>query len=286
MLPTLGIDVLIPQGLGNYPELNTGATNALARKLTIETGASVLINGNSIRMAGDLLNFGVLDVTNGNISFEGTTAQNIPPGAFKDDNVLNLNINNPAGVTSQANIRILNSLKVEAGFMDTGNSLLLVSNASGTAYIDGSGAGQVSGTVTMQRYLSNAFGYKYFSTPFQNSTVADLAANFELTDSETGFPHLYEYIEDREDVNGNDLTGWQKYLDLAAPLNPGLGYAINPSGVPDTLTLELSGIVNNGPINVTLENNKGKYTNGFNLVGNPYPSPIDWNIMVDRFGRN
>ena len=174
MLPTLGIDVLIPQGLGNYPELNTGATNALARKLTIETGASVLINGNSIRMAGDLLNFGVLDVTNGNITFEGTTAQNIFPGAFKDDNVLNLNIKNPAGVTSQANIRILNSLKVEEGFMDTGNSLLLVSNSSGTAYIDGSGAGQVSGTVTMQRYISNAFGYKYFSTPFQNSTVADL----------------------------------------------------------------------------------------------------------------
>ena len=27
---------------------------------------------------------------------------------------------------------------------------------------------------------------------------------------------------------GNDLTGWQKYLDVAAPLNPGLGYAINP----------------------------------------------------------
>ena len=72
----------------------------------------------------------------------------------------------------------------------------------------------------MQRYLSNAFGYKYFSTPFQNSTVDDLSPFFELTDPETGFPHLYEYLENRTDSEGNDLTGWQKYLDLAAPLKP------------------------------------------------------------------
>ena len=278
-LPTLDIDVLIPGGLTNYPIINTG-NNALAKDLTIEPDASVIVGNIWLQIAGDIYNSGVLNAENGSVSFEGTISQTIPIGAFENDRILNLNVKNTAGVTSQAYIKILNSLKVEKGIFNTGNSLLLVSTEARTAYIDGRGAGQVVGTVRMQRYLPNAFGYKYFSSPFQNSTVGNLASIFPLADTATGFPHFYEYIEDRKDGLGNDLTGWQKYLDVAAPLQPGLGYAINPSGAVNPLMLELSGNVNNGPIEVSLENNKGTYTNGFNLVGNPYPSPIDWDMMV------
>jgi hypothetical protein len=278
-LPTLETDVLIPNGLQNYPKVNTGQ-NALARKLTIESGASVFVNDNWIRMAGDLVNSGDFNVESGSVSFEGANAQQIPSAAFLNDNVLNLNIKNPAGVSSLANIRILNSLKVEQGIFNTGNTLLLVSNEAGTSYIDGSGTGTVTGSVTMQRYLSNAFGYKYFSTPFQNTSVEDLAANFELQDATTRFPHLYQYLENREDGSGNDLTGWEKYLDATSAINPGFGYAINPKGNATSLTLQLSGTVNNGAVAVDLQNNNGTYTNGFNLVGNPYPSPIDWNLVV------
>ncbi|MCC8358640.1 T9SS type A sorting domain-containing protein [Salinimicrobium sediminilitoris] len=279
-LPTLSTNVTIPANLNKYPVVSTGS-NALSKNLIIETGASVTVIDNWLRITGTLTNDNYLNASAGSISFEGASAQTIPAGAFENDRILNLNIDNSAGVTSEATIEIINSLKVEAGIFYTGNGLTLVSGETGTAYIDGSGTGQVSGTVTLQRYLSNAFGYKYFSTPFQNSTVDDLAANFDLTNSETGFPHLYEYFENRTYDEENDLTGWQKYLDLAAPLNPGTGYAINTSGATDALTLELSGIVNDGPIDVTLENNNGTYTNGFNLVGNPYPSPLDWDLMVE-----
>ncbi len=279
-LPTLEMDVVIPSGLTNYPVVNTGA-KAMSRNITIETGATLTVNNNWLQIAGDLNNSGILSTQAGNISFQGISAQTIPANAFENNRILNLKIDNSAGVTSEATIEIINSLKVEAGIFYTGNGLTLVSGETETAYIDGSGTGQVFGTVTIQRYISNAFGYKYFSTPFQNSTVDDLAANFDLTNSETGFPHLYEYLENRTYNEENDLTGWQKYLDLAAPLNLGTGYAINTSGATDALTLVLSGIVNNGPVNVTLENNNGEWTNGFNLVGNPYPSPVDWDLMVE-----
>ena len=39
----------------------------------------------------------------------------------------------------------------------------------------------------------------------------------------------------------------------------------------------MTGVVNNGNFSVTLYNHDNLYTKGFNLVGNPYPSPIDWN---------
>jgi hypothetical protein len=38
----------------------------------------------------------------------------------------------------------------------------------------------------------------------------------------------------------------------------------------------MTGVVSNHTISATLYNHNQPYTQGFNLVGNPYPSPIDW----------
>jgi hypothetical protein len=277
-LPTLSINVVIPSDLANYPVVNNG--EALARNLTIETGAQITVNNNWLRIAGNLTNSGNLNTQNGNVSFQGSSAQTIPAGAFAGNRILNLRVNNAAGVNSLATIEIINSLEVAAGTFTTGNDLTLISNASGTAFIDGSGSGEISGTIKMQRYLDNGFGYKYFSSPFSTSTVADFLGFMELSEGTTGFPHFYEYVEGRKDTNENDLTGWQVYTEPANSLSIGRGYALNISGIIDPVTIELSGQVNNGDINIALENNDGLYTKGFNLVGNPYPSPMDWDQVV------
>lgn len=280
LLPTKYTDVVIPSGLVNYPTINAGA-NALARDLIIETGASVIVDNNWLRIAGDLQNSGVLNAGNGSISFEGSSAQTIPIGAFESNSILNLNIDNLAGVTSETTVEIINSLKVTSGIFETGSDLTLISNAPGTAFIDGSGGGQITGTVKMQRFLDNGFGYKYFSTPFQTTKVGDFSTFMDLTaPAPSGFPHFYEYKENREDPDGNDLTGWQVFTQSENILNIGEGYALNISGTTAPVTIEILGEVNNGLVNIDLQNNNGKYTNGFNLIGNPYPSPIDWDLMV------
>ena len=279
LIPSFINNAVINNVTTTYPTLNTGAAGK-TRNLTVSSGSSLSIIDNTLKIGRVIINDGNFNVENGSVSLEGTTTQTIPAGAFENDRILNLNINNPSGVTNNAEIHVLNSLKVENGDFQTNDLLLLVSNASKTAFIDGSGSGEVLGAVKMQRYLPNAFGYKYFSSPFSNSVVGHLSAFFELTDPVTGFPHLYEYIEDRKDVDGNDLTGWQKFLDPAASLEPAKGYAVNWSGENIPLTIELSGNVNNAAFTLNLENNNGTYTNGFHLVGNPYPSPIDWNAIV------
>ncbi|NJW53341.1 T9SS type A sorting domain-containing protein [Salinimicrobium oceani] len=278
-VPDLSTSVLIPSGLNNYPTVNSGA-NALAKDLTIDAGAELIITNNWIRIAGTLANSGSLNVENGSVSFEGTSAQTIPAGAFTGNRVLKLRINNVAGVSSQATIEIINSLEVTTGIFATGNDLTLLSTASGTAYIEGSGAGEITGLVKMQRFLNNGFGYKYFSSPFSNSTVADFSGFMDLTEATTGFPHFYEYLENRKDSDGNDLTGWQAYTAPANSLDIARGYALNISGSNSPVTIEIAGEVNNGPVSISLENNGGLFTKGFNLVGNPYPSPIDWDLMT------
>ncbi|MCK7536873.1 MAG: hypothetical protein MZV63_40900 [Marinilabiliales bacterium] len=60
---------------------------------------------------------------------------------------------------------------VQNGSLASDGHLTLLSDAVQTALIDGSGGGSVTGTVTMQRYLTSKYGYKYFSSPFTAATV-------------------------------------------------------------------------------------------------------------------
>ncbi|WP_324719102.1 T9SS type A sorting domain-containing protein [Salinimicrobium sp. HB62] len=277
-LPTLSDDVLIPAGPANYPVVTSGA-NALAKNITIETNAQITVIDNWLRASGELIGSGTLNAESGGVSFEGTTPQIIPEGVFANDLVRDIEIDNPAGVNSQATLFISNSLRVITGSFDTGNALTLLSNNSGTAYIDGSSNGSITGTVKMQRYLPSGFGYKYFSSPFSTSVVGDFSPYMDLVHPTNGFPHFFSYNENREDGAGEDISGWKAYTDATAPLFPGTGYAANISDTYDPVTVEITGEVNKGNISLNLENNNGTYTKGFNLVGNPYPSPIDWNLV-------
>jgi hypothetical protein len=167
-------------------------------------------------------------------------------------------------------------LKATLGNLTTNGFLKLISTASQTALIDGSGAGQVIGNVTMQRYLPSGFGYKYFSSPFQSATVNEFATEVDLAAS---FPTFYKYDENNSyDSSGFTVyrSGWQNYVNPANPLVPLAGYAANFGPLVPPALVEMTGTVNNGDVQVSLFNNNRKYTKGFNLVGNPYPSPIDW----------
>ncbi|WP_037313982.1 hypothetical protein [Salegentibacter sp. Hel_I_6] len=281
-LPTLETDVLIPDNLasGNYPEINTGA-NAFAKDLVIENNASVKVNDNWLRIAGNLNNNGILNTETGSISFQGASAQIIPDAAFQNNRIRNLRIDNTSGVTSEAIIEITGTLKVENGNFNTGDYLTLISNENQTALIDGTGKGEVIGLVNMQRYLDRAFGYKYFSSPFQNSVVEDFAPYMDFQDPVTQFPNFYRYDENRNvAINDTvrDATGWTVYTNPDNILNIAEGYALNFGTFTVAQTIELIGEVNNGEIPAKqLSNNHRDYTRGFHLVGNPYPSPIDWN---------
>lgn len=157
------------------------------------------------------------------------------------------------------------------GTLNTNGNLTLLSTASQTAYINGSGTGNVLGNVIMQRYLSSAFGYKYFSSPFQSATVNEFSDEVNLS---SGFPLFYRYDENQAS------TGWLTYTISTGTLVPLQGYAANLGTSHSAETVDATGVVNNGTITSTLYNHNQPYTQGFNLVGNPYPSPIDWNAAT------
>ncbi|MDX1543202.1 MAG: T9SS type A sorting domain-containing protein [Christiangramia sp.] len=272
-IPDLTTDIIIPEGLTNYPILNTGTSGRL-KDLIIETGGSITIINNSLEIAGNITSSGQIDTSSGKIIMSGTTAQSIPSNLLLNNRIEDLEINNPNGVTSNASIELTGSLKVTTGNFYTNNNFTLISDNIQTGLIDGSGNGEVIGEVSIQRYINPALGYKYISSPFSNSTVGDLSAYLDLNAS---FPLFYRYDENRKDSGNRDASGWEAYTNIASALNIMEGYAVNLGSVSAPITIELSGMVNNGDYQKNLINHNGQYTKGFHLVGNPYPSPIDWN---------
>jgi len=119
----------------------------------------------------------------------------------------------------------------------------------------------------MQRYFSRGFGYKYLSSPFTSATVSELSDELK---PEEPFPVLFSYDENRT------YSGWVDYTAASGILLPMHGYAANLGESPDPRIIDIQGVVNNGSLSVTLYNHNNTFTKGFNLVGNPYPSPIDW----------
>lgn len=272
-------------GFGTGGILNIGrkTTQPTAQSLvaygdvTVNNGASVIPRRNnevhSLTVAGNITNGGTLVLSsstrNGpvcNVTLNATgsiTVGGSSPVSFND-----LTIEGGCNVTLVSGGHTLYGVLLCNGSMNTQGNLTLISTSLSTALVDGSSAGTVSGALTMERYIASAFGYKYFSSPFKDATVGGFADDIDLA---SAFPSLYSYEEE------SLFSGWTVYTTETNILNPLEGYAANLGTSSLPLTVELSGEVNSGPLQVTMYNHNNPSTQGYSLAGNPYPSPVDWN---------
>ncbi|MFT3937000.1 MAG: T9SS type A sorting domain-containing protein [Chitinophagaceae bacterium] len=236
-----------------------------AQGIIIPSGAYVIASNGNIVTKTNWTNNGSFTANGGTVIFNGTT-QTINGSAVSSFN--NITIVNGSTTTISTAGHQLKAVLLSNGTLNANGNLTVLSTASQTAAIDGTGTGQVLGNVTMQRYLASGFGYKYIASPFASDTVGDLSNDMTLSSS---FPLLYRHDENLSS------TGWVAYTTGSGVLNPLQGYAANFGSVTGAKTIDLKGVVNNGSYSRTLYNHNLTYTKGFNLVGNPYPSPINWN---------
>ena len=262
-------------------------------------------NSNNIQLFGTLrllntisASSGSLDVTTNASTFvyAGTTAQSIESSVFLNEEFYNLTIDNPTGVVLNADFTIDNDLLINSGKLFTisatknlsvegtitnsaGNSgFILNSDATGTASLMHS-TDNVAATV--ERYISGATeDWHFLSAPVAGQEISPL------------IPTTPSWVPSGTFGNG---TGYDMYLwdeptncwiyKLNAnwnTLNPGADFAVGRgylySVQEEKPTKEFAGNLNNGSISygLTIDGSADATLQGFNLVGNPYPSSIDW----------
>jgi hypothetical protein len=232
--------------------------------LSISSGTILLATAGNMTLRGNVTNNGSFININSTVVFSGNTQllSGTTPISFN-----NIIVNPGSTTTITTPGQSLGGILLCNGTLNVNGNLTLLSSDYQTAIIDGSGTGEVNGNITIQRYLFSGFGYKYLSSPFQAATVFEFSDNMKLADP---FPAFYSYDE------SSTTSGWITYIDPAGVLNPMQGYAVNFGDTDPPIIFDVTGVVNNGNLSTTLFNHNNTYSQGFNLIGNPYPSPIDW----------
>jgi len=179
------------------------------------------------------------------------------PGPYTDVTIVP-GFNQPFINTNQA----CNNLTMQAGSeldIISGKTLVvngdfvMKSTALGCASLVEYGGLQVNGTSTIESYLSKDRWH------FVSPTLSDQQSAV--------FEGVYLKFWDES------IQDWEYITSMTYPLTEGTGYAA--WNYDENITINYSGgAVNQGPYSPTLT-----YTptgDGFNLIGNPYPSGIDW----------
>ncbi len=277
--PTSVNDVIIPV-VANLPVVSSTGVSA-CHNITINANASVTVSSTKdLSVYGNWTNNGVSTVGSGTVIFTGGSAQTVS-GVTKFGN---LTINNLSGVTLSGNTQLTGVLTPTQGNLASNGYLTLLSTASQTALIAGTGTGNVTGDVTMQRYMPNKRGYHYYSSPFNGAPITEFTdelgtiitgdpyVNNDTTHTVTPFPNFFIYDETPPYTMSIGWTGASSTLETMR------GYCINFGSSTAAITTDVTGVVNNGPLSygVTRTTSTHPSADGWNLVGNPYPSPINW----------
>ncbi|MEI6766445.1 MAG: T9SS type A sorting domain-containing protein [Bacteroidota bacterium] len=137
--------------------------------------------------------------------------------------------------------------------------LVIKSTAAGSGSFIDNGTITGTGTAKVERYLTGTF-WHYIGSPIQSATAAVYSGQY-----------LKKWLE--------PTYTWQNITTLSTPLVAGTGYAVKSL---NSNTYNYIGKLNTGPYSFAVTRNTTQVSTkrGWNLMGNPYPSAINWDAPV------
>lgn len=267
-----------------------GTTSVTLFNITVNAGAT-FNSPAALNVDGDV-SFPVGAVFNaltGAVNLTGGGAQNLDVNGTRFNNITVSKAGGMVSLMSSLNLAGILSIASATTF-DSGGFLTVLSQPDGPGddvASDGSigaiaSGGSVINNVTVQRYmLTKGKNNKYVSAPVGGVLLSD------ITDDMTVNPGYWrKYLESQ---NGPASLGYFNLNSGDFPLEAGRGYLAFLDGGVDIMW-DVTGGINSGdtPLPVTYTNSTPTprpADDGWNLVGNPYPSPIQWNNNAAAWDR-
>ena len=295
VLPDANTNVTFQLPVNFMPRIQTGVNGAV-RDLLFGAGVTLTIDANQfLFISGNLSAPAGTNIAGDGIVRLNGTAQQTITGSITYPN---LRIANNSGVVIQSGMQSIRAaLELQNGQLTTNSLVRLLSTPTSTAYINDFSpgyTGSLLGNVNVRRFVAGGTGYRYLSSPMTLSSGLNVTnfgpfisgANNVIYDPEgdlniSGFPTAWVYHENDANAveSDNAQWGWVSATNASVPLEPLKGYAVNFTG---NTTISLIGAVNTGaigPIGITNTPSADPASDGYQLIGNPYPSPISWNAL-------
>lgn len=189
-------------------------------------------------------------------------------GSFESCNC-QINNNRTVNIDANNHITIHNDLTV--------NGILEVRHEGSLVMTNDEGQVSVSGTLNVHKTTTpfNQYDYSYWSSPTTNETIGSALATSVANRIYAFDTSIYDELT---------TNGWVP-VGGSTVMNPGVGFiAMGPTtgSFPQTQDIIFNGNVNNGIIEtpITLSADSSKDYEDWNLIGNPYPSGIDADLLL------
>jgi len=251
----------------------------------------------TVTISGDWTNNDSLIQDAGIVEFVGVSQQSID-GMNEFYNIL---IDSDDTVKIKKKIIIVNEMKIDKGVVDaTQDTASFKSDVSGTARLAEIPVGaNFVGNLAMDRYVpAGVTGYRFISSAVSGATVAEWDESMVLSivdgnEGCAGNPCWSSVRRYDESILGDDSIGYYGITTVTHTIAAGAGYLVYHGTTPSTTpayTFSTAGPTNKFGTVLPVTYNSTPLVNddGWNLVGNPYPSAIDWDAAVGwtRFNLN
>ena len=318
-VPSSGANITIPTGVTNKPVL---ASDITIGTLALGSGTTLTIGSNTLTINGAVSGTGTLTGSStSNLTIAGAaTTLNFTSGSRSLNN-LSLGANGAATLGTALDIYGTIGFTTGGSLNMNAQAVALKSTASATASISDLTSSTLSGAtnLTVERYIPANRKYRFLAAPVVGATAAQwrdnggttpgigthitggsVGSNFDQ--STLNAPSAFWYNE----ANAGSITdvgsgassdpGWTAFTDgNTQALTNGKGFRVFVRGdrtlsltgsIPtaNNTTLSVTGTYPANSVTIATTKSASNTNSGFNLVGNPYPSTIDWNAITKGTG--
>lgn len=268
--------------------------NGSVYNIRLNNPIPVIVSGNLTILGSVSTGGGRLDANTNTptITFSGSNPQFILNSIYLTNKIYNLVVNNTAGLTINAPLIVSSTLTINNGKLLTLSPIArlnvngtILNNAGAAGFVLNSASNSTASLIhntnnvlaTARRYIGgDSLAWHFLSSPIRNQSLSgDWKPTGSYSDG-TGYD-LYVWDEPANcwvyNLNNSVKPTWNA-IHASTNFISGKGYLYAVQAkLP---TKQFVGQLNNGNIAISVSSLSSKSFKGFNLVGNPYPSSIDW----------